>query len=79
MTGQPAAARVDPERVRAAVAELRAALDAWAAAVVPAVRDAAQQLAAALDHIHQAPTVPRAGPARPAWRSPYGPARTRRK
>ncbi|MFD6873260.1 MULTISPECIES: hypothetical protein [unclassified Streptomyces] len=74
MTEQPAP--VDPDRARAAVAELRAALDAWAAAVAPLVRDAAQHLAAALDHAHQAPPVPSA---RPAWRSPYGPARTRRK
>ncbi|MFD3829714.1 hypothetical protein [Streptomyces sp. NPDC058621] len=77
MTEHPAP--LDPDRVRAALAELRAALDAWATAVAPAVRDAAQQLAAALDHIREAPAVPPAGPARPAWRSPYGPARTRRK
>ncbi|MFJ7267269.1 hypothetical protein ACIQV3_11490 [Streptomyces sp. NPDC099050] len=77
MTEQPAP--FDPDRVRTALAELRAAFDAWAAAVAPALRDAAQQLAAALDHAHQAPAIPPAGPARPAWRSPYGPARTRRK
>ncbi|MGP3687387.1 hypothetical protein ACTVZO_22240 [Streptomyces sp. IBSNAI002] len=79
MTDRPAPPRIDPDRVRAAVAELRAALDAWAAAFAPAVRDAAQQLAAALDHIREAPAAPPAGPARPAWRSPYGPARTRRR
>lgn len=70
---------LDPDRVRAAVTELRAALDAWAAALAPLVRETAQQLAAALDHARQAPPVPPARPARPAWRSPYGPARTRRK
>ncbi|MFZ3471446.1 hypothetical protein ACODT4_20675 [Streptomyces sp. 2.9] len=74
MTEQPAP--VDPDRVRAAVAELRAVLDAWAAAVAPAVQAAAQQLAALARET--APASP-AGPARPAWRSPYGPARTRRK
>ncbi|MGZ9931948.1 hypothetical protein ACXNSR_18975 [Streptomyces sp. NC-S4] len=77
MTEQPTP--VDPDRARAAIAELRAAFDAWAAAVAPLARDAAQHLATALDHVHQAPAAPSAGQARPAWRSTYGPARTRRK
>ncbi|MER6196748.1 hypothetical protein ABT234_05125 [Streptomyces sp. NPDC001586] len=84
MSEQPAPPRVDPEQVLAAAVQLRAALDAWAAAVLPAVLAAAQQFAAVLAEAHQAqPTepVPPAAPGRPrrpAWRSPYGPAHRRR-
>ncbi|MFE5673858.1 hypothetical protein ACFQ7B_00290 [Streptomyces erythrochromogenes] len=76
MTAQPAPP--DPERMIAAVAELRAALDAWAAALTPALLAAAREFAAALAHLPQAPPAGQAA-ARPAWRSPYGPPHTRRR
>ncbi|WP_079405457.1 hypothetical protein [Streptomyces sp. 3211] len=78
MTEQPAPPRVDPEQLLAAATQLRAALDAWAAAVLPAALAAVQQLAAALDHARQAPPATLDRPNRPAWRSPYGPAHRRR-
>ncbi|MFF7295327.1 hypothetical protein [Streptomyces sp. NPDC008265] len=80
MTEQPAPPRVDPEQVLAAAAQLRAALDQWAAAVLPAVLAAARQFAA-LAAAHEADLTadsPPRPPRRPAWRSPYGPAHTRR-
>ncbi|MFK0233746.1 hypothetical protein [Streptomyces vinaceus] len=78
MTEQPAPPRVDPEQLLAAAAQLRAAFDAWAAAVLPAALAAVQQLAAALDHARQEPPAVPARARRPAWRSPYGPAHRRR-
>ncbi|MET9555107.1 hypothetical protein [Streptomyces sp. NPDC006645] len=77
---------VDPEQLRAAVEQLGAALRAWVVAVTPAVRAAAQALAlaaeaastASRDDYALAPPPPAARD-RPAWRSPHGPAHTRRR
>ncbi|WP_404959042.1 hypothetical protein [Streptomyces sp. 147326] len=78
MTGQPTPPRVDPEQLLAAAVQLRAALDAWAAAVAPVALAAMQQLTAALANVRQAPPAASGRPSRPAWRSPYGPAHRRR-
>ncbi|MFF5495747.1 hypothetical protein [Streptomyces aquilus] len=84
---QPApATAVDPEQLRAAGEQLGAALRAWVEAVAPAVRAAAQALAQVAEAARSAqqseyvlaPPRP-ARRDRPAWQSPYGPARPRRK
>ncbi|MCY0959621.1 hypothetical protein [Streptomyces sp. H27-H5] len=83
---QPATAPdIDPEQLRAAVEQLGKALRAWAEAVAPVVRAAAQALAQAAEAARNArpddyalappPVAPRD---RPAWQSPYGPARPRK-
>ncbi|MGW0756147.1 hypothetical protein ACWD1Y_06600 [Streptomyces sp. NPDC002814] len=81
MTAPPPA--VDPEQLRAAGDQLRAALRAWAEAVAPALRTAAEQFAALAIQLREAGVVDEQGAPsrrdRPAWRSPYGPARTRRR
>lgn len=76
MNDQPAPP--DPERMLAAVAELRAAMDAWAATLAPVILAAARELTAALAQLPQTPPARQAA-ARPAWRSPYGPPHTRRR
>lgn len=77
---------IDPEQLRAAVEQLGSALRAWVEAVTPAVRAMAQALARAAEAARNAcpddyalappPVAPRD---RPAWQSPYGPARPRRR
>ncbi|MEV7991578.1 hypothetical protein AB0O67_06590 [Streptomyces sp. NPDC086077] len=82
MTRQQPAPAVDPEQVRAAVEQVRAALRAWAEAVAPAVRALAEQFAQLAEHLREAGVVDDQGrPARrdrPAWQSPYGPPPRRR-
>lgn len=76
----------DAEQLRAAVEQLSSALRAWVVALTPGIRAAAQALAqvaeavrtASRDDYDLAPPPPAARD-RPAWRSPYGPAHTRRK
>ncbi|WP_328361449.1 hypothetical protein OG800_26525 [Streptomyces sp. NBC_00445] len=81
MTAPPPA--VDPEQLRAVGDQLRAALRAWAEAVAPVLRAAADQFAALAAQLREAGVVDEQGTPRrrdrPAWRSPYGPARTRRR
>ncbi|MFD5873732.1 hypothetical protein [Streptomyces sp. NPDC060322] len=77
---------IDPEQLRAAVEQLGKALRAWAEAVAPAVRAITQAFAEAAEAARTArqddyalappPVAPRD---RPAWQSPYGPARPRRR
>lgn len=73
---------VDPERVRAAVEQMRAALRAWAEAVAPAVRAMAEEFARLAQHLREAGVVDDHGRPvrrdRPAWQSPYGPPTRRR-
>ncbi|MFJ1731488.1 hypothetical protein [Streptomyces sp. NPDC088254] len=73
---------VDPERVRAAVEQMRAALRAWGEAVAPAVRAMAEEFARLAQHLREAGVVDDHGRPvrrdRPAWQSPYGPPPRRR-
>jgi acyl-CoA reductase-like NAD-dependent aldehyde dehydrogenase len=80
---QPTPPTVDPEQVRAAVEQVRAALRAWAEAVAPSVRALVAEFARLAEHLREAGVVDDQGrPARrdrPAWQSPYGPPPRRRK
>jgi transposase-like protein len=72
---------IDGEELRAAVAQLRAVMQAWVEAVAPAVQAAAEQLARAMEQLREAGVIDDQGrPSRrdrPAWQSPYGPPRRR--
>ncbi|MFD5231001.1 hypothetical protein ACFWJ5_21175 [Streptomyces qaidamensis] len=73
---------VDPEQVRAAIEQMRAAFRTWAEAVVPAVRALVAEFARLAEQLREAGVVDDQGrPAprdRPAWQSPYGPPPRRR-
>lgn len=80
---QPTPPTVDPEQVRAAVEQMRAALRAWAEAVAPAVRAMTETFARLAEELREAGVVDDQGhrPARrdrPAWQSPYRPPPRRR-
>ncbi|KUN96181.1 hypothetical protein [Streptomyces caeruleatus] len=84
MTEQPTPpTAVDPEQLRAAGEQLGAAVRAWVEAVAPAVRAAAERLATLGEQLREAGVIDDQGAPRhrdrPAWQSPYGPARTRRR
>ncbi|EFL21880.1 hypothetical protein SSOG_01592 [Streptomyces himastatinicus ATCC 53653] len=82
MTG-PTPPAVDAERARAAGEQLVAAVRAWADAVAPVLRTVAEQFATPAAQLCEAGVVDDQGRQtrrdRPAWQSPYGPARTRRR
>lgn len=73
---------VDPEQMRAAVEQMRAAFRAWAEAVAPAARALVAEFARLAEQLREAGVVDEQGrPARrdrPAWQSPYGPPPRRR-
>jgi acyl-CoA reductase-like NAD-dependent aldehyde dehydrogenase len=83
VTGQqPTPPAVDPEQVRAAVEQMRAAFQAWAEAVGPALRALVAEFARLAEQLREAGVVDDQGRPtrrdRPAWQSPYGPPSRRR-
>lgn len=79
---EPTPPAFDAERAEATVELVRRAVEEWGRVVAPVVLAAAEAIAKLGAQLREAgptadsPTHPRD---RPAWRSPYGPAHTRRR